>query len=115
MARTSLIAGMLRSFSYAALTGLSAATQARPEDLERLGPWSGVWETWVGAAYLRAYLGATRGAAFLPSRGQDFDALLQVFLVEKALYELAYELNNRPEWVHIPLAGLLRLRTTHHA
>jgi maltose alpha-D-glucosyltransferase/alpha-amylase len=105
------VAGMLRSFSYAALTGLNAATQARPEDLERLAPWADVWETWVGATFLRAYLAATRGAAFLPSRDDDFDALLQVFLIDKALYELAYELNSRPEWVHIPLAGLLRLRT----
>ena len=106
------VAGMRRSFSYAALTGLNAATQARPEDLERLAPWAEVWETWVGAAYLRAYRVATRGASFMPSRDEDFDALLQVFLIDKALYELAYELNNRPEWVHIPLAGLLRLRTT---
>jgi maltose alpha-D-glucosyltransferase/alpha-amylase len=105
------VAGMLRSFSYAALTGLNAATQARPEDLERLAPWADLWETWVGAAFLRAYVATTRGAEFLPSRVDDFDALLQVFLVDKALYELAYELNSRPEWVHIPLAGLLRLRT----
>jgi maltose alpha-D-glucosyltransferase/alpha-amylase len=105
------VAGMLRSFSYAALTGLNAATQARPDDLERLAPWADLWETWVGAAFLRAYLAATRGASFVPSRDDDFDAVLQVFLIDKALYELAYELNNRPEWVHIPLAGLLRLRT----
>jgi maltose alpha-D-glucosyltransferase/alpha-amylase len=108
------VAGMMRSFSYAALTGLGAATQARPEDLERLAPWSDLWEIWVGAAFLRAYLAATRGAAFLPAREEDFDALLQVFLIDKALYELAYELNSRPDWVHIPLAGLLRLRTAQH-
>jgi maltose alpha-D-glucosyltransferase/alpha-amylase len=109
------VAGMLRSFSYAALTGLGAATQARPEDVERLAPWADLWETWVSAAFLRAYLAATRGAAFLPPSTDDFDALLQVFLVDKALYELAYELNSRPDWVHIPLAGLLRLRTPQHA
>jgi maltose alpha-D-glucosyltransferase/alpha-amylase len=105
------VAGMLRSFSYAALTGLNAATQARPEDVERLAPWADLWETWVGAVFLRAYGTATKGAEFLPSKDDDFDALLQVFLIDKALYELAYELNSRPEWVHIPLAGLLRLRT----
>jgi len=109
------VAGMLRSFSYAALTGLGAATKTRPEDVERLAPWTDLWEVWVGAVFLRAYLSATRGAGFLPSEPDDVDALLQGFVVDKALYELGYELNNRPDWVHIPLAGLLRLRTPLHA
>ncbi|MBI4266475.1 MAG: putative maltokinase, partial [Acidobacteria bacterium] len=106
------VAGMLRSFSYVALTSLSAATLARPEDVERLTPWADLWETWVGAVYLRAYLAASRDAAILPSRADDIDALLQLFLVEKAIYELGYELNNRPDWVHVPLAGLLHLIDT---
>jgi maltose alpha-D-glucosyltransferase/alpha-amylase len=109
------VAGMLRSFSYAALTGLGAATKTRPDDLERLAPWADLWETWVSAAFLRAYLGVTRGAGFLPSTTDDLDALLQAFVLDKALYELGYELNNRPDWVQIPLAGLLRLRSPLHA
>jgi maltose alpha-D-glucosyltransferase/alpha-amylase len=109
------VAGMLRSFSYAALTGLGAATKTRPEDVERLAPWTDLWEVWVGAVFLRAYLLATRGAGFLPSESGDVEMLLQGFIVDKALYELGYELNNRPEWVHIPLAGLLRLHTALHA
>jgi maltose alpha-D-glucosyltransferase/alpha-amylase len=102
------VAGMLRSFSYAALTGLGAATATRHEDIERLAPWADVWETWVSAAYLRSYLNATRGAAFLPALAPDMDTLLQLFMLDKTLYELGYELNNRPDWAHIPLAGLLR-------
>jgi maltose alpha-D-glucosyltransferase/alpha-amylase len=109
------VAGMLRSFSYAALTGLGAATQTRPEDYERLTPWADLWETWVGAAFLRAYLAATQGAAFLPADAEDLDVLLHAFVLDKALYELGYELNNRPDWVHIPLGGLLRLRSLLHA
>jgi maltose alpha-D-glucosyltransferase/alpha-amylase len=109
------VAGMLRSFSYAALTGLAAATATRHEDVERLAPWAEIWETWVSAAYLRAYLTATRGARFLPARTADLEALLQVFALDKALYELGYELNNRPDWVHIPLAGLLRAQIPLHA
>jgi maltose alpha-D-glucosyltransferase/alpha-amylase len=109
------VAGMLRSFSYAALTGLGAATLTRPEDVERLAPWADLWETWAAATYIRAYLEATRAAAFLPSRPEDRDALLLAFIVDKALYELGYELNNRPECVHIPLAGLLTLRSPLHA
>ena len=109
------VAGMLRSFSYAALTGLGAATAVRPEDLERLTPWADLWETWVGAAFLRTYLGVTRELPFVPSDPDDLEILLQTFVLDKALYELGYELNNRPEWVHIPLTGLLRLRSRLHA
>jgi maltose alpha-D-glucosyltransferase / alpha-amylase len=109
------VAGMLRSFSYAALTGLHAATQTRPDDVERLVPWADLWEAWVGASFLRAYLAAVRGTSFLPSQPDDLDALLKLFLVDKAQYELGYELNSRPDWVHVPLAGLLRLRTPLHA
>jgi maltose alpha-D-glucosyltransferase/alpha-amylase len=99
---------MLRSFSYAALAGLGAATATRHEDLERLAPWADAWETWASAAYLRAYLLATMGGGFLPPQRADFEALLRIFMLDKALYELGYELNNRPDWVHVPLAGLLK-------
>ncbi|MGH9347303.1 MAG: maltose alpha-D-glucosyltransferase [Vicinamibacterales bacterium] len=109
------VAGMGRSFSYAALTALGAATQTRSEDYERFAPWAEVWEMWVSAAFLRAYLAAVDGAAFMPSRREDLDLLLHTFMLDKTLYELAYELNNRPDWVHIPLTGLLRLRSPLHA
>jgi maltose alpha-D-glucosyltransferase/alpha-amylase len=109
------VAGMLRSFSYAALTGLGAATATRPEDVERLAPWADLWETWISAAFLRAYLAVTREQQFMPSNREDLDVLLQAYVADKALYELGYELNNRPDWVHIPLAGLLRLRFRLHA
>jgi len=100
------IAGMIRSFSYAALTAVGAVTQTRPEDARRLGPWADFWETWISASFLRSYLIATRGAAFLPPPG-DLDVMLRAYILDKALYELAYELNNRPSWVSIPLTGVL--------
>ena len=106
------VAGMVRSFSYAALTGLGAATHTRPEDVERLAPWADVWEAQVSATFLRAYRGATHDVDFLPSDSGDFDVLLHAFVLDKAMYELGYELNNRPDWVHIPLSGLLRLQQT---
>ena len=109
------VAGMIRSFSYAALTGLGVATHTRPGDVERLSPWARLWEAWVSAAFRRAYFAATDGTALVPRDPNDFDALLRGFVVEKALYELAYELNNRPDWVHIPLLGLLNLGELHHA
>jgi maltose alpha-D-glucosyltransferase/alpha-amylase len=109
------VAGMVRSFSYAVLTALNVATHARPEDAERLAPWAQLWEREVVATFMRAYGTATEGSAFFPADANDFDTLLRAFVVEKGLYELAYELNNRPEWAHIPLIGLLSLRTLHHA
>ena len=109
------VAGMVRSFSYAALTGLAAAGATRPEESERLAPWADVWETWVSTAFLRAYYAAVEGAPFVPSDRADLDLLLQAFVLDKAFYELAYELNNRPDWVHIPLSGLIRLRSPLHA
>jgi maltose alpha-D-glucosyltransferase / alpha-amylase len=109
------VAGMLRSFSYATLTALNAATRTRPEDTPRLTPWARLWESWVSAVFLRAYLAATRDAAIVPATHGDVEALLQAFVVDKALYELGYELNNRPDWVHIPLTGLQHLRSPLHA
>jgi maltose alpha-D-glucosyltransferase/alpha-amylase len=109
------VAGMLRSFGYAALTALGAATVTRPEDSERLAPWAEFWEVWVSAVFLRAYLTAVGNASFVLSNRDDLDLLLQTFVLDKALYELAYELNNRPDWVHIPLAGLLNLHSPLHA
>jgi maltose alpha-D-glucosyltransferase/alpha-amylase len=109
------VAGMLRSFSYAALTGLGAATLTRPEDLPRLTPWAHVWEAHVTAAYQRAYVAAVAGASLIPENPVEFDALLRAFVVEKALYELGYELNNRPDWIHIPITGLLNLQSIRHS
>jgi maltose alpha-D-glucosyltransferase/alpha-amylase len=102
------VAGMLRSFSYAALTGLNAATQTRPHDVERLAPWAALWENWVSAVFLRTYILTTRDAAIVPA-ADDLSTLLQGFVLDKALYELGYELNNRPEWVRVPLAGLFSM------
>ena len=109
------VAGMLRSFGYASLAALGAAAQNRPEDYERLAPWADFWEIWVSAVFLRAYLATVDGAPFVPSSREDLDLLLQTFALDKAVYELAYELNNRPDWVHIPLMGLLKLRSPLHA
>jgi maltose alpha-D-glucosyltransferase/alpha-amylase len=94
------VAGMLRSFSYAAYAGLFIRAAGRPDEVERLEPWARTWSRWAGAAFLKGYL-AVAGDAPL--------ALLDLFLIEKALYELNYELNNRPDWVRIPLRGLSEL------
>jgi trehalose synthase-fused probable maltokinase len=100
------VAGMLRSFSYAAHAALAAQTAARGADAGRLEPWSRVWERWTGASFLKGYLAVAGDASFLPADAAQRAALLDLFLLDKALYELNYELNNRPEWARIPLRGL---------
>jgi maltose alpha-D-glucosyltransferase/alpha-amylase len=103
------VAGMLRSFSYAAFAGLLSFTARRPEEYSALERWAAFWERWVCVAFLRAYLQTADGPAFLPSQPADLEALLEAFLLDKALYELKYELNNRPAWVRIPLHAILDL------
>lgn len=105
-------AGMVRSFHYAAhhgLVDLLARGNARPEDRQWLEPWVDHWFSWVAATFLRGYLDATAGAAFLPRDDRELEALFTVSLLEKAIYELGYELNNRPEWVPLPVAGIRHL------
>jgi maltokinase len=92
------VAGMLRSFAYAAeAAGLQRGTPAPPD-----------WEARARRAYLGAYFAAV-DPRLLPATRPGQDALLQIFELEKAVYELRYELNNRPDWVRIPVAGITRL------
>ena len=103
------VAGMMRSFSYAAYAGLFDHIRARPADFERLEPWARIWQAWSTAAFLRGYFAAAEGALFIPAATSQRDALLELFVLDKALYELNYELNNRPDWVRIPLHGIFEL------
>jgi maltose alpha-D-glucosyltransferase/alpha-amylase len=103
------VAGMLRSFHYAAYAGLFSFTHGRQRDFPRLAVWADVWQQWASAAFLAQYLRTAEGAAFLPRDRNQLAQLLDGFVLAKALYELSYELNNRPDWVQIPLAGVLRL------
>ena len=105
------VAGMLRSYSYAAYAGLANFAQRRPEDAKNLEPWALLWQNSVSAEFLRAYrdtlLGPDNPNPHLIPQPQDAQLLLNAYLLEKALYELLYELNNRPGWVRIPLNSIL--------
>jgi predicted trehalose synthase len=99
---------MLRSFHYAAHAAIRGHSQsavmhhaAIPIEL-----WANYWSAWVSASFLREYLAAAQQGEFLPKDGSQLHSLLRAFLLEKALYELRYELNNRPDWVSIPLEGI---------
>jgi maltose alpha-D-glucosyltransferase/alpha-amylase len=103
------VAGMLRSFSYAAYAGLDQFAQRRPEAAKNSEPWARLWQNAVATEFLRAYkLSVAANPHLIPQPAQA-QALLNAYLLEKSLYELLYELNNRPAWVRIPLAGILAL------
>jgi maltose alpha-D-glucosyltransferase / alpha-amylase len=103
------LAGMLRSFSYAAYASLINYTTRHPEDFSRLQPWADLWERSAAAQFLRAYRATAGDAKFLPVDAAGFRRLLDIFLADKALYEVLYELNARPAWVRIPLMGIMSL------
>jgi len=103
------VAGMIRSFGYAAYAGLFAHTSSRRSELVRLESWARIWQLCAASAFLDAYFTAVDGALFVPASGAERDALLEMFVLDKALYELNYELNNRPDWARIPLRGILDL------
>jgi trehalose synthase-fused probable maltokinase len=108
------VAGMLRSFQYAPYAVLSRqqsnflAEGARG----RLDPWIRFWYGWVSVAFLKAYLAVAGQASFWPGSQAEFQVLFDAHLLEKAVYEIGYELNNRPDWVRIPIRGVLEILET---
>jgi maltose alpha-D-glucosyltransferase/alpha-amylase len=106
------VAGMLRSFHYAAyapLLGELRGQEIPEEGLDALDLWAQYWQTWVSAAFLKAYLRTATSAPFVPHNRKELAVLLDTYVINKAVYELEYELNNRPSWLRIPLQGLSKL------
>jgi maltose alpha-D-glucosyltransferase/alpha-amylase len=110
------VAGMIRSFDYAIGAGLRrVAADRAPHDplmIGRLDAFAEHWYRWSSSAFLRAYLRTVQDADFLPANRLELAGLLHVYLLEKAVYELGYELDNRPEWLALPLRGIERLLTS---
>lgn len=103
------VAGMIRSLHYAAYGSLFLDNQIRKEDYKRLIPFVEQWYHYMSGFFMNAYLEAVEGSPFIPNNKEDLDTLMTTFLLEKAIYELNYELNNRPDWVIIPLRGIKEL------
>ncbi len=106
------VAGMIRSFHYApyaVVFGTAPGSYVRREDLALLETGARFWFKCVSAAFLHTYLAATPPGTHLPTRPEPVHTLLTAYLIEKALYEIVYELNNRPDWVRIPLRGMIDL------
>lgn len=101
------VAGMIRSFHYAAYNMFLKHESIRPEDLTILEPWIEPWYYAVSGTFLNAYLETVCNAPFIPKEKKSIEILLESFLLEKAVYELGYEINNRPDWIMIPVRGIL--------
>jgi maltose alpha-D-glucosyltransferase/alpha-amylase len=100
---------MLRSFDYAIRSALMDLGAERADQLERLEPWVRLWEERTRRAFLDGYQEGVGDAASYPEDVEHARALIELFTLEKALYEIRYELDNRPDWVGIPIKSVLDL------
>ncbi len=100
------VASMIRSFHYVAHTSILKQGTIRAEDAPTLDPWVELWYKYTSGTFLKSYLDTAKDALFVPTEKVELDILLKAFILEKAVYELGYELNNRPEWILIPLKGI---------
>jgi maltose alpha-D-glucosyltransferase/alpha-amylase len=105
------VAGMLRSFSYAVHSALIEAEQSGLVEASRIRAreWGRFWQAWVSSIFLGSYLQEARRLGFFAASEEETTLLLDIYMLEKAVYEVAYELNNRPDWLEVPLHGILEL------
>ncbi|OQW98864.1 MAG: alpha-amylase, partial [Elusimicrobia bacterium A5] len=103
------IAGMLRSFHYAAYTSLNKNITVKAENISEIEQWAVLWYNYVAGAFLKAYLDTVKDIPFIPQDKEELKIMLDAFILEKAVYELGYELNNRPAWIFIPLNGIKQI------
>ncbi|GBD20299.1 Trehalose synthase/amylase TreS [bacterium HR28] len=104
------VAGMLRSFHYAASATLFDQLQrGLLHDTARAEAWLRFWYGWVAAVFLQGYLEGLQSTTLIPNDPKQLAVLLEAYLMDKAIYELRYELGHRPGWLAIPLRGILEL------
>jgi maltose alpha-D-glucosyltransferase/alpha-amylase len=103
------VAGMIRSFHYASRVagGRLARDLTLSGERAELDPLLTLWYRAISGAFLRAYLDVAADSAFLPQDRHELTALLDFLLLEKAIYELGYEADNRPAWIDVPAQGLI--------
>jgi maltose alpha-D-glucosyltransferase/alpha-amylase len=106
------VAGMLRSFQYAAFAPLFApptGASVSPSRIAKMSSWAETWSRCAANRFLGQYYETSGGAPYLPTDSRARARLLETYLLAKAIYELGYELNNRPTWVGLPLEGISAL------
>jgi len=107
------VAGLVRSIDYSTTAAYERALRTAPDESGRLARALGVWRDRSSATFVEAYREAMTDARLWPQAAEESARLLDFFLVEKALYEIEYELSHRPQWVRVPLAGILRVLPKH--
>jgi maltose alpha-D-glucosyltransferase/alpha-amylase len=102
---------MLRSFDYATRTAMRSpwVQDLSVEERASLDNWAQVWTHWVSATFLDHYFDVVGDTPLLPQTEEETRRLLHAQLLDKAVYEVAYELDNRPEWLPVPVRGVLDL------
>jgi maltose alpha-D-glucosyltransferase / alpha-amylase len=103
------VAGLIRSIDYSTTAALERALVSAPDDEGKIAGALDRWRERVVAEFLDAYREALGDTALWPASRGDADHLLDFFLLEKAFYEIDYELAHRPAWLRVPLAGTLRI------
>ncbi len=96
---------MLRSFHYAAFAPL--IQQRIAGEYEELEHWAKLWTYYIGKTFLEAYLEHMGPSAIIPEEKAELSRLLRLYILEKAVYEIGYEMDHRPDWLGIPLKGIL--------
>jgi maltose alpha-D-glucosyltransferase/alpha-amylase len=107
------VAGLIRSIDYSATAALERALKVAPDEQGKLGAALAEWRDRSAATFLAAYREVMTNARLWPADPQAAEQLLNFFLLEKVLYEIEYELAHRPEWLRVPLSGMLRILAQH--
>jgi maltose alpha-D-glucosyltransferase / alpha-amylase len=103
------VAGLIRSIDYSATAALERALKTTPDEQGKLAAALGEWRDRSAATFLAAYHEIMTDARLWPADPQAAEQMLNFFLLEKAFYEIEYELAHRPEWLRVPLMGVLRI------
>ena len=105
------VAGMLRSFDYASRTAMRSpwVEDLSPESRASLADWARAWTSWVSATFLGHYFEVAGDSPMLPESEDETRRMLHAMLLDKAVYEVGYELDHRPDWLPVPVRGLLDL------
>jgi maltose alpha-D-glucosyltransferase/alpha-amylase len=103
------VAGLVRSIDYSTTASYERALRGAPDESGRIAAALGVWRDRSAATFVEAYREAMTDPRLWPQAADESARLLDFFLIEKALYEIEYELSHRPQWVRVPLAGILRV------
>lgn len=97
------VAAMIRSFRNVAFEGFLKTTHVEKENINSILPFARLWAHYMVSFFMKAYLDTVRDSSFIPTDKQDFQMMVETYMLEKALYDLNYELKNRPDWAIIPL------------